>query len=325
MTRPSGPRAGDNTVLAILLCLMALLLFDCMGLIIKHLSPRYTSAELSAYRNVFGLVPSLIALYASARWKSTGRRWKIRQWKLGFFRGILVSFAQLMFYGSLVFMPFATASTLSYASAIFATALAWPLLGERVGLMRWLAVVVGFVGVILVVGPSSEAFGLSALLPLGAAVLYATTAITARLFDDDVVTPLVNVYSASCALLGSLCLAFFWGGFSPLQSWGDLAWIMLMGFFGGVAVLLYVMAYRMTEQSNLAPFSYFGIPMAFALGWLFFDEAPWSDLFPGAFLIAAGGLFIVWRERRLSSSRSASPEPVSAKSAAPLPSDRSAS
>ena len=319
MTQPSGPRAGDNTVLAILLCLAALLFFDLMGLIIKHLSPRYTSAELSAYRNVFGLVPSLIALYASARWRNAGKRWKIRQWKLGFLRGLLVSFAQLMFYGSLVFMPFATASTLSYASAIFATALAWPLLGERVGPMRWLAVLIGFLGVILVVGPSSEAFGAAALLPLGAAALYASTAVTARLFDEDVVTPLVNVYSASAALFGSLVLAFFWGGFSLLQSWTDLGWIMLMGFFGGVAVLLYVMAYRMTEQSNLAPFSYFGIPMAFVLGWLFYSETPWSDLFPGAFLIAAGGRFIVWRERRLSSSRSASLEVELAKSAAPPP------
>ena len=70
-----------------------------------------------------------------------------------------------------------------------------------------------------------------------------------------------------------------------------------MGGFGGVAVLCLVVAFRMTEQSNLAPFSYFGIPIAFVLGWIFFDEAPWSDLFPGALLIIVGGLLIVWRER----------------------------
>ncbi|MCV2894377.1 DMT family transporter [Lentibacter sp. XHP0401] len=325
MKHAPGPRAGDNTVLAILLCLLALLFFDLMGLVIKHLSPRYSAAELSAYRNVFGLVPSFIALYASAAWRAAGRRFAIRQWKLGLFRGLLISFAQLMFYGSLAFMPFATASTLSYASAIFACALAWPLLGERVGPLRWLAVGIGFAGVVFVIGPSSEAFGWAALMPLGAAALYATTAITARLFDDDVVTPLVNVYSAGCALVGSVILALFWGGFSPLQSWTDLAWIALMGGFGGVAVLLYVMAYRMTEQSNLAPFSYFGIPMAFVLGWAFYDEAPWGDLFPGALLIAAGGLFIVWRERRLSLSRSASQARGLATADAPLPSDKSVS
>jgi drug/metabolite transporter (DMT)-like permease len=70
-----------------------------------------------------------------------------------------------------------------------------------------------------------------------------------------------------------------------------------MGGFGGTAVLCLVASYRMTEQSNLAPFSYFGIPIAFVAGWLVFDETPWADLFPGAFFIAGGGLMIVWRER----------------------------
>ena len=77
----------------------------------------------------------------------------------------------------------------------------------------------------------------------------------------------------------------------------DMVWIILMGGLGGSAVLLLVISYRMTEQSNLAPFSYFGIPLSFVLGWLFFAEAPWSTLFPGGILIAAGGLLIVWRER----------------------------
>ena len=76
-----------------------------------------------------------------------------------------------------------------------------------------------------------------------------------------------------------------------------MGWIILMGMLGGTAVLFLVVSYRMTEQSNLAPFSYFGIPLAFVLGWFFFDEAPWSTLFPGALLIASGGLMIVWRER----------------------------
>jgi drug/metabolite transporter (DMT)-like permease len=72
-----------------------------------------------------------------------------------------------------------------------------------------------------------------------------------------------------------------------------------MGVFGGSAVLSLVISYRMTEQSNLAPFNYFGILIAFVFGWVFFGEAPLNDLFPGAVLIAFGGLMIVWRERRL--------------------------
>ena len=92
-------------------------------------------------------------------------------------------------------------------------------------------------------------------------------------------------------------IAYFLGGFRPIATPTDMAWVFLMGGFGGAAVLLLIVSYRMTEQSNLAPFSYFGIPLAFILGWLFFDEAPWSTLFPGAILIALGGLLIVWRDR----------------------------
>lgn len=290
-------RPTDRTGLAIVLSLVALTLFDAMGLIIKHLSDGYSAAELSAWRNLFGLVPSVIVLWFSKAWRAGGKRLKIRQWKLAFFRGAIVTFAQLSFYMSLGLMAFATASTITYASALFTTALAIPLLGERVGWARWCAVLVGFIGVIMVVQPGGAGFNIYALLPLAAAAFYALVGVTARLFDDDVPSPLVNLYSSVTAAIGAFIIAYFWGGFSPIASATDLGWIMAMGGFGGTAVLFLIVSYRMTEQSNLAPFSYFGIPLAFGMGWLFFDEAPWSTLFPGAILIAAGGLLIVWRER----------------------------
>ena len=290
-------RPTDRPVLAIILSLVALTLFDAMGLIIKHLSGSYSAAELSAWRNLFGLVPAAIALWSSKAWRRGGKHFKIRQWKLALLRGVIVTFAQLCFYMSLGLMAFATASTITYASALFTTALAIPILGERVGWVRWGAVLVGFVGVIMVVQPSSEGFTVYALLPLSAAAFYALVGVTARLFDDDASSPLVNLYSTITATIGAALIAYFWGGFRPIANLSDMAWIFLMGGFGGAAVLLLTVSYRMTEQSNLAPFSYFGIPLAFIMGWLFFDETPWSALFPGAILIAAGGLLIVWRER----------------------------
>ncbi|SPH19658.1 Riboflavin transporter [Ascidiaceihabitans donghaensis] len=291
-------RPTDRTGLAIVLSLIALTLFDAMGLIIKHLSSNYSAAELSAWRNLFGLVPSFLALWTSAAWRSSGRVWKIRQWKLALMRGVIVTGAQLCFYLSLGLMAFATASTITYANALFMTALSVPVLAEKVGWVRWSAVMIGFAGVILVMQPGSDAFSVTALLPLAAAALYALVAITARLFDDDVPNPLVSVYSTIASTVGAFFLALWWGGFTPIASFADMGWIIAMGAFGGTAVLFLVASYRMTEPSNLAPFSYFGIPLAFVLGWLFFDEAPWDTLFPGAILIALGGLLIVWRERR---------------------------
>ena len=297
--KPPAIPTGSVT-LAIVLSLVSLVFFDLMGLVIKRMSSDYSAAELSAYRNVFGLIPSFIALWSSQAWHRDGRRLRVRQWVLICARGLIVTLAQLMFYLSLGLIAFASATTISYSSGLFMTAFAVLLLGERVGIVRWTAVLIGFVGVVMVMGPGREPFSPTSLLPLGAAALYALTGVTARLIDEDVPSALVNLYSTGFAVLGSVALAVFLGGFSPVQSASDLAWIVAMGVFGGTAVLLLIISFRMTEQSNLAPFSYFGIPMAFLLGWVFFGEAPLQDLFPGAILIAAGGLLIVWRDRQRS-------------------------
>jgi drug/metabolite transporter (DMT)-like permease len=152
----------------------------------------------------------------------------------------------------------------------------------------------------MITRPGADAFEWSALLPIGAAALYAFTAVTARLVDDDVPTPLFNLYSSATAAVGAIVLALLFGGFSQIDSLRDLGLIALMGAFGGSAVLCLVVSFRMTEPSNLAPFTYFGIPIAFAFGWLFFTEAPIDDLFPGALLLVGGGLLIIYRERRVS-------------------------
>jgi drug/metabolite transporter (DMT)-like permease len=292
-------RPGDRVVPAILISLLAVLLFDLMGLVIKHLSEDYGAAELSAWRNLFGLIPGLIALYSTRSWHNAGRPLRMRQWQIPLIRGLVVTLAQFFFYLALGRLAFATAATISYSNSLFIVALSVPILGERVGLFRWSAALIGFAGVVLVMGPGRDGFSVDALLPLAAAVLYAVSGVMSRLIDDDVPSALVNLHSSGVAAVGALALALATGGFTPIASAADFGWIVAMGAFGGTAVLCLVVSYRMTEPSNLAPFSYFGIPTALLLGWVFFDEAPIQDLLPGAFLIVAGGLMIVWRERRL--------------------------
>ncbi|WP_153044909.1 EamA family transporter, partial [Roseovarius indicus] len=126
----------NNAVMGILISIVALVLFDFMALIIKALSVRYGAAELSAYRNLFGLVPSALALWMTATWRRGDRSLRMRQWRLAVGRGMAVTLAQLLFYLSLGLMAFATATTISYTTALFTTALAVPLLGERVGVIR---------------------------------------------------------------------------------------------------------------------------------------------------------------------------------------------
>lgn len=287
----------NRTGLAIILSLLALVLFDAMGLIIKLLSTKFSAAELSTWRNLFGLLPAFLVLYASKTWRENGKKIIIKQWKLALLRGVIASLAQLCFYWSLGLMAFATASTITYSGALFATAFAIPILGERVGIVRWMAVIIGFIGVVFILQPGSDAFTHYSILPLAAAAFYALLTITAKLFDSQVSSALVNVYASLSSTVCAAILTLFLGGFSTISSLDEIFWIIMMGAFGGSAVLLYVVSYRMTEQSNLAPFSYFGIPIAFFFGWAFFDETPWDAIFPGGILIICGGLLIFWRER----------------------------
>ena len=279
--------------------LAAIMLYDVMGAIIKHLSAHYPTQQLAMLRNLFGLIPTVLILFWSQSWARAGRPIVIRQWKLALARGGLGAFAQVSFYLAVFHLEFATATTMVFAGPLFVTALSVPVLGDRVGLRRWLAVLIGFAGVLLVMRPAAESFTWYAVLPLLAAFGFASSSVTARLFDKSVPTALINLYYNAGALTGAVALVVFTGGFVPIGRPEDWLWIAAMGVAGGLAAYCIVTAYRLAEPSSLSPFEYFGIPFSFCLGWIFFAEAPFERLIPGVFLIAGGGLFIIWRERSL--------------------------
>ena len=286
-----------SVLIPILIVMTGILLLDIMGVFIRILSATYPPQELSVLRNIFGMVPSILLLFWTASWHRAGRPWRIRQWKLAFARGGFVAFAQFCFYIALTRLEFATVSTLAFAGPMIVTALSVPVLGERVGLWRWIAVLGGFAGVVMVMGPGTDVFTMSALLPLGAAFGYACSAVAVRLFDEAVPSPLVNLYANLSALLGAAVLTVTTAEPVMIASWHDLGLIALMGCAGGSGVLCLTFAYRMAQPSALAPFEYSGILFAFILGWFVFHEAPVDRLFPGVLLIVAAGLLIVWRER----------------------------
>ena len=155
---------------------------------------------------------------------------------------------------------------------------------------------IGFGGILLVLQPGGTAFTWIALLPLCAAFCYAANSVTSRLFDDDVPTAMINIYSNIGALIGSIILVTATGGYIPVASLADWLWLIAMGAVGGTAVFCLISAYRLADPSSLSPFEYFGIPFSFFLGWVFFAEAPFDRLLPGVFLIVGGGLLIIWRE-----------------------------
>jgi len=278
--------------------ILAIFLFDVQGALIKHMGARYPIEQIAFFRNLFGIIPSLLVLWASADWRAQGHAWKLVRWKLALGRGLILICAQMFFYHALVQMQLATATTLAFSGPLFITVLSIPMLGHSVGWWRSLAVLLGFSGVVLVMKPGSDAFSVVALLPIGAALFYAIASLSSRFFDARVPTALISVYASIGALCAALILAIATGHWIAIGSVADLLWFVAMGTVGGLAVFLLISAYRMTDPSSLSPFEYFGIPFSFLLGWVFFDEAPFDSLFPGVLLIVGGGLLVFWRERQ---------------------------
>ncbi len=283
---------------AIGLLILTILCFDVMSILVRILSASYSAQELSAYRNVFGIIPSLVLLIWTGELRFKASALKIEKWKLALGRGVVVALAQLFFYTSLAQLELATVATLGQTNAFFVVILSVFYLGEKVGIWRIAALFIGFAGVVWILRPGSDAFTLVALLPVGAAACYAFAMVSVRKFGPNTSNGLLYLYSSVGSIIGAIVLAAFTTEFSPVHSWADAALILTMSTIGGIGVLLMMIAFRIASPSVLAPFWYFGILTAGVFGWLLFGEAPLDKLFPGVLLIVGAGALILWREKR---------------------------
>ncbi|MEM9104799.1 MAG: DMT family transporter [Pseudomonadota bacterium] len=287
-----------SNVRAILVCIVAFICFDLMSVHVRFLSERYTPQELSVYRNVLGVLPSVLLLAYTRELSFKLKDYRIRQWRLAFGRGLFVALAQLLFYTALANLELATVSALGQTNALFVVLLAIIIYRERVGPWRWGAVILGFVGALLIVRPGTDIFSWTAVLPIGAAFCYAMSMVTLRSFDKSISSAILYLYSATAAAIGAMLLAVVTTDFTPIYSTGDAMLILSMSICGGFGVVFLMYAFRNAPASVLAPFSYFGIVTAFAFGWFIFGEFPIDKLLPGIVFIVGSGLVILWREQR---------------------------
>ena len=287
----------NNGIAAIIILLIGVFLLDTMGALIKMLSSSYSTTSLAVARNVFGFIPIFLVLVLFNKSQAFKVKISKKSTLLVFTRGFSITAAQFCFYLALTKLEFATASTLVFAGPLFLTALSIPLLKVSVGIYRWSAVIIGFIGIILIMGIGKDIFTRYALLPLGAAFGYALSSITVKLFPAEMPTAQIQMYTQVTTLFGAIILLVVTSSYTPVLSFSDAFYIFSMGIIGGVGVICLITAYRMTEPSLIASFEYFGIPFSIILGWIFFNELPISRLFPGVFLIIGAGTIIIWREK----------------------------
>ncbi len=260
--------------------------------IAKLLTDGYSPVQILFLRNIIALPPALaIAVRAGgAAALRSGRPLA----HLG--RGSVWTCAAVLYFISLRHLGLAEATTLVFAAPIFIIALSSLLLGERVGWRRWSAVILGFVGVLIVVRPGAETFQAVALYPVGTALFYALLMLGARWVDpnENVWTVMLYLVGAG-ALISGVFSPFFWTPVRP----GDLWLFAGIAVAGTAGMTLITQAFRFTSASLVANFEYTGLLWATLLGWLVWGDIPDIATFIGGGIIVASGAFIIYRGDRV--------------------------
>ena len=283
---------------AIVVILIGIAAFDVMGVLVRMLGGSYPILQIAVLRNIFGVLPALIILLVGPGLRTIMQLNQIGQWKIIIIRSAAILMAQLCFYTALTKIEFATATALGFTSPFFITLLSIPILAHHVGVVRILAILIGFVGVLTILKPYNVSFSWWLVLPIIAAFGYGISSVLVRLFDDDIPSATIQISQQISTFAMGLILLLTFDEIVPIASLEDAGLFVLMGIFGGIGVLGLVAAYRLVEPSKLAPFEYFGIPISFVLGWVFFNEAPFDTLFPGVLFIVGAGLLIILRETK---------------------------
>ncbi len=211
------------------------------------------------------------------------------------FRSLLLFTSTGCYFTAIQFIPLTTAASISFTAPFVVVGLSIFVLGEHVGARRWLAVAIGFVGMLIIIRPGMEGFHAAGFLVFASASCYALyQVITRRLAGQDDNTVTVTYTALVGAVVSSLALPFFWR--TPADLF-DLMIFLSLGAIGGLAHYWVVKAFQYAEASAVTPLTYLQLVFATILGYVFFNEFPDGWTFVGAAIIVAAGAYIAYRER----------------------------
>ena|SRR5215471_14960895 len=292
---------------AIGLKLISALLFAAMSALVRKLGNVAPVGQMVFFRSAFAIVPVAV-IYAMRGELAAAVRTGRPLGQLG--RGLLSVGGMFTNFSALTRLPLADATAISFASPLITVALAAIVLKERVGVYRWSAVMIGFVGVIVMLvphfdvgayaGPAGAAAAAGSMFAITSTFCSAGTVIqTRRLTQSETTSSIVFYFSLVCAIAGALTLPFAWH--SPTVR--ELAALIALGILGGLAHILLTESYRYAGASVVAPFDYASMLWALLLGYWLFGELPNTLVYLGAAIVASAGLFVIWRERQLGLAR----------------------
>lgn len=315
----SDQKIQERVLLGIALGVFSVFCMGVMDGLAKWLTASYSVLTILVVRNSISL-PLSFALAARA-----GGREALhcnRPWLL-LLRSVMIICTGGFFYAALPHLPFAEIMAITFAAPLFITILSIIFLKETVGLHRWLAVLIGFAGIVVMLRPGTDAFLPAALLPLAAAFFYALLMVLTRSLSKYT-TPsgmtfwgtltTVVIAAAGMALVESGLLSSSGGESDSLSSvfaafyWTEpnrdgLLLLTAMAVIGTTGHIAVSYAYRFAPAAVIAPFDYTILIWGVLFGWLFWNEMPDSRVFAGAAIVVGSGLYLIYRESRAEKKR----------------------
>ncbi|MCD2166699.1 DMT family transporter [Comamonas koreensis] len=278
------------------LFLAALLCFACYDAFAKHMLTRYPATVMNLSRYTAVGMLALWVMHRHGDWSAL--RWeRLRSGKLLLLRSLMLAIVATCFMTALATMPLAEATAIYFTAPLIMVALSPWLLGERVGRVQWVALLLGFAGMLLIVRPGNALPLAGTVLMAVSAVCYALFQVLTRKLSGVVPTAVQFAYMALFCLVITNLPALF----HPITAWPNapqLALLLAGGFVSGGAQLLLLQAFQRASASTLAPMNYVQLLLAVLISTFWFQRPPDSLALYGMLMISAAGVYLAWPRRQ---------------------------
>ena len=287
---PAGAARADERLRGILLLLAVTVFFSTSDTTAKYVTRTLPVIEVAWVRYVVFVLVSLLPVLRGGGAELLRTRRPVQQT----LRGMAIVASALLFLLGLRVLPIADAAAINFVSPLLITALAVPMLGETVGLDRWIALLVGLLGAVLAAQPGGGAFKAAAAFPLLSALAWAYGMVLTRRFAATERPQTTLIWTAASGLLVLTVLLPFDARWPTAT---EFALCLQIGVLASAGQWLVVLAYRLAPASLLAPFSYLQLIWSTLLGYLVFGARPATGTIIGAMVIAGSGLYTIGRTR----------------------------
>lgn len=280
---------NKNNTLALMLMALSMTLLAAGDAMVRLMGEVFSAGQVIALRGVIVIAILVVIIRMQGGRLDRGRL--LNRWSV--FRGVADTVSTYCFFISIQLIPIATSTTVVFVFPILLTLVSIPLFGEKVGLYRWFAVLMGFLGVVVISAPTGDGFNYVLLLPLTTAFALAARDLATRYIPKEIESSEVTLSAALVTtFFGFLSFPFGWGAVGLRE----LTLLPLAAVLVSVSFLTYVMAIRRGELSIVAPAQYLVILWATFWGALIWGEIPSTNAIYGGLMIVGAGCLILWRE-----------------------------